>query len=868
MKKTYFPVILLTLLILSAPSYAQSLEALAKAGLLPKSQLDAASFALSQKQTNTATTSQETPQNTKTPIEKPTTIEDAYDYYDMSKIERNFNTRKYAEQVNLEELKEDFLYTPHATQSITVADKTEAPEQLSETLAKQQKDNTQQPGQQPNFLQNKKKTHFTPNKRPLKNKEKASPIEPIFQFGYTFFKNKSINGPSLLNIPVNNDYILGPGDTLGINIWGKIERSIEITIDNSGNAYIPKIGKIPLSGTRFGNVNSVIKSALEKHYININVSTSVTKLKTIKVFILGHVEMPGAYDISSLSTLFMALHMSEGPKKTGSLRNIQLKRNNKTIKTIDLYDYLLKGDSREDITLKANDTIFVPPIGETVMIDGAIKQPGIYEIRSKTSSYDGIVALAGGIEANGYKKLIQIQRIFNNETEEVLDLEFTSSNEAEDKMKRFVLKDGDSINVNTITKTNRNTVTIEGNVHRPKTYQFEEGLTLETLINKAEGLKTDTFTNRIEIFRYVSDKQREILFANINTDTGKNFELKEWDIVVVNTIEETIGKSIVAVDGAVLHPGQYQLLDNMRVSDLTFLSKIDSHATLENAELYRKNINGEDELIILNLEKIAQNPKSKIDLILKNKDKLFIRHNGSSTKLKKITLTGEFKYPGAYYARENEPLSSIIERAGGFTENAFLEGAIFKRTSIKNSESYGHTKVLDEEKKRLIYDQRRMGAITNDNQFVYSGAISFLENKIEDANGRLVIQIQSLQLLKSSRYDITIEDEDTLHVPVPPVSVQIVGGIQHPTSILFEKSKNSKHYIKQAGGYSEFAKKKKVLVFKADGTISKNANHINRGDTIYIPEKIKVTTNWLGIFTELTQIIFNTLTSLKVTGVI
>jgi hypothetical protein len=176
--------------------------------------------------------------------------------------------------------------------------------------------------------------------------------------------------------------------------------------------------------------------------------------------------------------------------------------------------------------------------------------------------------------------------------------------------------------------------------------------------------------------------------------------------------------------------------------------------------------------------------------------------------------------------------------------------------------------VLEEEKKRLIYDQRRMGALNNDNQFVYSGAIQFLQNRIDDTQGRMVIKLQSIDQLKNSRYDIEIENEDTLHIPVTPASVQIVGGVQHPTSIIYEDSKEASFYIKQAGGYSEFAKKGDVLVFKSNGTIIKNPDSIERGDTIYIPEKIKVTTNWLGIFTEITQLLFNILTSLKITGVI
>ena len=302
------------------------------------------------------------------------------------------------------------------------------------------------------------------------------------------------------------------------------------------------MGYISLAGVTFGEAPKVIKSALERYYVNFEVNVSMSKLKTIKVFILGHVQYPGAYDISSLSTLYMALYSSGGPTKTGTLRKIQLKRNNRIVKTVDLYDYLLKGNSEQDIALKSYDTIFVPAIDDVVLIEGEVKQPGIFEIRKNTSVYDALIVMAGGIHATAYEKHIQIERVHNQDHKTIMDITFHNSEEVVTKMKKSKLKNGDRIHIFSINKEKRNVVTIEGNVQRPGEYELQEGMTLSQLIEKAKGIKPDTFTKRIEIFRYVSDQQRKVMFKDIETPSGNQFILKEWDIVKVLTTQEAKGK--------------------------------------------------------------------------------------------------------------------------------------------------------------------------------------------------------------------------------------------------------------------------------------------------------------------------------------
>jgi len=262
-----------------------------------------------------------------------------------------------------------------------------------------------------------------------------SPLPSDYQIFYGTQPHNFLN----MNIPVNDDYILGVGDQLIIRIWGKVEQQIEVSIDNNGTIFIPKIGNIFLSGTSFKNAHKTIKSALEKHYVNFELSITMGNLKTIKVFILGEVNNPGSYDISSLSTLFTALHLAGGPSKRGTLRNIQLKRNNKTIKVIDLYQYLLSGNNSHDQTLKNFDTIFVPPIGSIIKIDGDVKRPAIYELNGKTSLYSAINKLAGGVWGTSDQSNIALTRVEQNKHKTLLNIE-TTNKKSDEILKNTLLK--------------------------------------------------------------------------------------------------------------------------------------------------------------------------------------------------------------------------------------------------------------------------------------------------------------------------------------------------------------------------------------------------------------------------------------------
>ena len=688
------------------------------------------------------------------------------------------------------------------------------------------------------------KSKYLPKEEDIIDKDKV-----IFQYGYDIFnKNKSSNMMHNF-IPVSDNYILGPNDSLIIRVWGKIEETFNLTIDKNGNIYLPKIGYITLAGSKYKETKKIIKKEFEKFYVNFDLSVTMGQLKSIKVFIVGEANNPGAYDIASMSTLFNALHTAGGVSKNGSLRNIQLKRNNKTIQTIDLYNYLIKGNNTEDPMLQSNDTIFIPPIGDVVKIDGGIKRPGIYEISPNTTAKELISSLASGLSANADKSTIKIKRIINkNRIVKDIDL----SENANSTLTTTMIQNGDIVRIPKILSEQKNIVKIKGNIHRPGLYEFSNNMTLKDLISKADGIKQNTILNNVEVYRYSENNTRSLKF--VNYEETPNFKLQALDLINILAEKDYYGEREVHIEGAVKNPGSYPLFKNLTLTELILLAKPKNEAILSQIELYRNT--GDREFI-----KTFNLRAEESDFKLEENDIITIRYKQKFGPPKKVYLTGEVNFPGLYIAVENEKLSTILERAGGFTENAFLNGIVLKRKTAKNQEAAGYTKVLNEEKKRFIFDQSKLKLIKEMDTFSTS-SLQFLEEKINEAEGRVVININSLKELKNSNHDITLENEDTLFIPSKPKSIQVVGGVQQPTALIYEKSKSPRYYVNLAGNFTNYADKRKIYVFRANGSIKLNPKVILPGDTIYIPESIKLKIEWFTILQTTLDTIIKAATSI------
>lgn len=701
------------------------------------------------------------------------------------------------------------------------------------------------------------------NPRMGKVEEKGMTTDPVYQFGYAAFDNTTYTSSPFSSLPTGPDYVLGPGDSLQIKIWGKVEEQLNPVIDNNGQIYIAKIGQISLAGARYGDLERILKRELSKAYVNFEVSASLSKMRAIQVFVLGEVKSPGSYELSSMSTLMMALYASGGPTKMGSLRKVQLLRNRRVIRTIDLYAYLMLGDRSQDPILNNFDTIFIPVVGDVIKISGLVKRPAIFEINQSQTVQEAIEKLAGGFGVDYYGKRIQIERVVSGKKRVVTDVELGQGGIS--RLQKERVKNGDEIKILPISDKRFNEVTIQGNVHRPGTFEFKEGMTLEDLIAKGDDLFQDSYLKRVEIFREVNNTEREIIPLDYTLSETKKTKLKEFDIVRIYATREIEGENSIQIQGEVERPGSYKLLSKMRLSDLLFLAGPKKEGDLERAELIRKDKDGDSHVIMVNLKSVLKgmsestsNLNTSSNIELNDQDSLVIRRNIEKFNNLQVTLTGEVKYPGRYTFLPGETIKDVILRAGGLTEKSFLSGIIFKRQSVRGLEVKGQQKILEEEQKRLFFDQSRMEAMNKaEYKGAYGNALAFLGEQVVKNDGRIVIEIVTMNDLVGAK-NITLEDGDTLSIPQTPDSVQVMGGVKQNTSHIFVPGKNIQDYIVNAGGYTDFAKPDDVIIIRASGLAIKGLNQpIQKGDTIYIPEEIKIRMDWLAFWVEVTKILAN-----------
>lgn len=651
----------------------------------------------------------------------------------------------------------------------------------------------------------------------------------------------------ITSIPVGSDYVLGPDDTIIVNIWGNVQQSFPITVDAEGKIILPKSGPLYVWGMKFSDAEKAITKKLLENYTNIQVSISMGRLHSIRVFVLGEVRLPGAHSLSAQSTVFHALYAAGGPTKLGSMRKIKLIRNDKTETLIDLYRILIDGDNSQDYPLMANDTIVVPPIGPVVGIAGNVKRPAIYELAS-TIPLDRLLNISGGVNSVGYLQRIQVERIKEHQRKEVLDLEFKSPADLEKAATDLHMQDGDLVMIFPVTSARYNFATVTGNVQRPGDYELKPGMSAKDLIEKAEGLRHGSYLERAEISRFKDDRTREIIPLNLGNllrgDEGANPLLKEWDVLTVYSKSDVRQPAFIEVAGAVNRPGQYELTENMHLSDLIFRAGgLRQTASLKNAELFRIVLGEQPKVLSIDIQELLNNKEK--DLVLKEQDQLFIREDAKWNKKRLVTLSGEVKYPGVYAAEEGERLSSLIKRAGGFTESAFMEGAVFTRESLKNAQQKALRHFIESEQRALLQEQASLSTgFTESQKEARMREIEYRDRQLKSLEtteilGRMVIKLTTLNKLEGSEYDISLEDGDILDIPQAPSSVLVIGNVYNPTAITYKKGKSIGYYLRAAGGATKNADKNAIYVIGANGEAKArfvHAREVRRGDTIIVPE--------------------------------
>lgn len=660
------------------------------------------------------------------------------------------------------------------------------------------------------------------------NQQVKESLEP---FGYDLFGSPSeLSPPS--DVADLSDYVLGPGDNIVIYLWGKVEKEYNLTVDRQGKIFIPKMGEIVVWGMPMEEFESKATQKLSTIYTDFKISVSLGKIRSIRIYMTGEVKKPGAYTISSLTTLFNALYLAGGPNKRGSMRDIKLIRNNEIETTLDLYQFLLKGDSKTDVRLESGDAVFIPVSGSRVTIKGEIKRPGIYELlgREKVSQ---LLELAGGRTAEAYLDRIMLDRISPNDEREVRDLNLNADHNGVDDIE---LADGDILSLFSVYEMKRNIVCIDGMVKHPGEFERTDTTTLKSLIESGELLPENVYRERANLFRRYADRRTEIIPINLDDILSgrQTVMLQDLDSIYIYSIDEVKRQKFVYVEGEIKNPGQYKYYDNMTVSDLIFLAgNLNKNAYQLNVEVART-----DSLGKVRLENVNLNEAEHCPFPLQEDDRIFVRKMPEWFLHRTVTIEGEVEFPGQYALRSrNETLYDLIMRAGGFTDNAFVPGTIFKRQSIGNRLERQNLPEIIANSQPLREDS--------------SGTIRKVEvvKFNPDNMNRIIIDMKRLMSTAGVEGNLTLQTNDYVYIPEIPSGISVLGAVGANGTIKYTVGKKVSYYIERAGNFTNQACKNGTQLIKADGRVYAKGGTLGKqvelGDVIVVPVEIKKDHDWL-----------------------
>lgn len=669
----------------------------------------------------------------------------------------------------------------------------------------------------------------------LKRDAKATPEAPGSNiFGHSLFSSRNLSFEPSANLATPVNYRLGPGDEVIIDIWGASENTIRQTISPEGTILVRGLGPVHLSGMTVKEANSFLQREFSKIYSGISgtepnseIKLTLGDIRTIQINIMGEVSVPGTYTLSAFSTVFHALYRAGGVNRIGSLRSIKVVRDGKTFADLDVYDFIMKGKMKDDIRLQEGDVIIVDPYQSLVEIVGKVKRPMFYEMKP-TETVATILNYAGGFTGDAYKKAIRLVRKSGREHQvfNVDEMDYSV----------FRLDDGDMITIDAVLDRFENRVEVRGAVYRAGLYQLDGTVnTVKQLIKKAEGLRGDAFLNRVIIDREHEDLSHEIIAIDLGgllNGTIADIPLQKNDILYIPSITDLKEEETVAIYGEVANPGTFLFSKNMTIEDLL----VQAGGLLEEAATTRVEVT-----------RRIKDPKSTSfssvlgktftfdikdgfivggnaeNFYLEPFDAVYIRKSPAYRKQQNVVVAGEVLFSGSYsLLKKNERLSDLVSKAGGVTPDAYVKGARLIR------------KLSDEERRRQ-----------ND-------AIRMAQN----GEGKDSISIQKLNLSETytvgidlekalanpkSDFDLVLREGDVLYIPEYVNTVKISGSVMYPNTVVYQKGKNLKFYINQAGGYGNTAKKKKVYVVYMNGTVSRlkarNASAIEPGCEIIVPSK-------------------------------
>ncbi len=651
-------------------------------------------------------------------------------------------------------------------------------------------------------------------------------------YGHDVFNARSLTFEPSDNLATPQNYRLGPGDEVVIDLWGTSEDHLRQTISPEGSIMISQIGPVYLNGLSISDANKHIKSLFSKKYAGMeeaqtDVQVTLGQVRTIQVDILGEVQTPGTYRMSPFSSVFHALYRAGGINDIGTLRNIQVLRNGRKIAGVDIYEYLFGGKTSGNIRLQEGDVIIVPPYDQLVSVDGNVKRPMYYEIKPNETIKD-LLEYAGGFSGGAYSGMVRLARQSGTENElyNIDQGEFTT----------YHLKDGDVVSVGTILDRYSNRVELKGAVMRPGMFAIGDEInTVGQLIRKADGLSEDAYAERVLLYREGPDLQLEIIALDLKgilAGRVPDVELKRNDMLVVSSVHELEARGALTIEGQVARPGTYPYAANTTLEDLILqaggLAEGASTAKVDiSRRIVEPNSTSQTQRLADLFTVSIENGLGVGDgegFILMPYDRVVVRTSPGYSAQRTVTVDGEVLFSGSYtIEKRNERISDVIRRAGGVLDGAYVRGAHM-------------TRQLTDDEYAARKEAIRFAMQNDGNNIGDSIALS----KIDVARSYNVgINLQKALANPGSHYDLVLQPGDAIFIPEQQSLVRISGDVMFPNAVLYEPGKNYKYYIDMAGGYGQTAKKNKAYVVYMNGTVAKVKKNtpIEPGCMIIIPSK-------------------------------
>ena len=659
-------------------------------------------------------------------------------------------------------------------------------------------------------------------------------------FGRNIFNTRNLTFEPSVNLATPSNYRLGPGDEVIIDIWGASQNTIRQAISPDGTINIQKIGPVYLSGLTVSEANDYLKKSLNKIYNGLNNATdpssdirlTLGNIRTIQINVMGEVVQPGTYALSAFSTVFHALYRAGGVSDIGSLRNVQLVRNGKKLTTIDVYEFIMKGNAQDDIRLQEGDVVIVPAYDVLVKISGKVKRPMRFEMKTD-EPLSTLIKYAGGFDADAYTRSLRVVRQNGEEYEvnTVKDIDYSV----------YKMRNGDVVTAEAILNRFTNKLEVRGAVYRPGIYQLSGTLnTIRELVNEAQGLTGDAFLNRSVLYRQHDDLTTEVLPVDIKSimdGTSPNIALQKNDILYIPSIHDLSDRGNITVHGEVAKPDSYPYADNMTLEDLIIqaggLREAASTVRVDVTRRIKNPRSTADNDTIGQMFSFSLKDGFVIDgqpgFVLQPYDEVYVRRSPGYQAQQNVGIEGEILFGGTYaLTSREERLSDLVNKAGGATNYAYLRGA--KLTRIANAS----------EKKRMANVVRLM------RRQLGEAMIDSLGIDVEDTFTVGIDLERALRNPKSSS-NIVLREGDVISIPKNTNTVTINGAVMVPNTVSYLEGKDIDYYLNQAGGYSDNAKKSKKFIVYMNGEVTRvkgnGKKQIEPGCEIIVPSKSKKRTN-------------------------